>query len=301
MASKSDIDVAIDKVLTDFKISTLKAEQRTILDCLIEKKDCMAILPTGFGKSLPYQMLVSVRRELEKETSSDDVGKVIVCSPLVALMADQVDRINAVPNVTAAYRGACSNGDDDILKGKFDYLFASPETLISDKKWRMTLQQMNVSLIVVDEFHTICTWGGVGEQEEETAFRKWFRYIGELRSMFTTANLLALSATCTTTMRKRVMRELHMHKDLTTIISKSPNKPNIKFCVQKIDNTIDMSMVWLVDALEKLKIDFPRTIIYSNTIKQLSELYSYLCTENPDAVHLIDMFHSETPEEKKKL
>ena len=88
MASKSDIDVAIDKVLTDFKISTLKAEQRTILDCLIEKKDCMAILPTGFGKSLPYQMLVSVRRELEKETSSDDVGKVIVCSPLVALMAD---------------------------------------------------------------------------------------------------------------------------------------------------------------------------------------------------------------------
>lgn len=142
--------------------------------------------------------------------------------------------------------------------------------------------------------------GGVGEQEEETAFRKWFRHIGELRSMFTTANLLALSATCTTTMRKRVMRELHMHKDLTTIISKSPNKPNIKFCVQKIDNTIDMSMVWLVDALEKLKIDFPRTIIYSNTIKQLSELYSYLCTENPDAVHLIDMFHSETPEEKKK-
>ncbi|XP_071123375.1 uncharacterized protein [Mytilus edulis] len=118
----------------------------------------MAILPTGFGKLLPYQMLVSVRRELEKETSSDDVGKVIVCSPLVALMADQVNRINAVPNVTAAHRGACSNGDDDILKGKFDYLFASPETLISDKKWRMTLQQMNVSLIVEDEFHTICTY-----------------------------------------------------------------------------------------------------------------------------------------------
>ncbi|XP_076113624.1 ATP-dependent DNA helicase RecQ-like [Mytilus galloprovincialis] len=183
----------------------------------------MAILPTGFGKLLPYQMLVSVRRELEKETSSDDVGKVIVCSPLVALMADQVDRINAVPNVTAAYRSACSNGDDDILKGKFDYLFASPETLISDKKWRMTLQQMNVSLIVEDEFHTICTWGGVGEEEEETEFRKWFRHIEELRSMFTTANLLALSATCTTTMRKMVMRELHMHKDLTTIISNSPN------------------------------------------------------------------------------
>ncbi|VDI79138.1 ATP-dependent metalloprotease [Mytilus galloprovincialis] len=106
MASKSGIDVAIDKVLTDFKISTLKAEQRTILDCLIEKKDCIAILPTGFGKSLPYQMLVSVRRELEKETSSDDVGKrgsqlfqggvgcqVLVSSPKIIILRHTVKRL----------------------------------------------------------------------------------------------------------------------------------------------------------------------------------------------------------------
>ncbi|CAC5410391.1 unnamed protein product [Mytilus coruscus] len=159
MASKSDIDVAIDKVLTDFTILTLKTEQRTILDCLIDKKDCMAILPAGFGKSLPYQMLVSVRRELEKET-----------------------------------------------------------------------------------YQTMLERVAVGEQDEETAFRKWFRHIGKLRSMFPKACLLALSATCTNSMRKSVMRELHMQEDSTTIISKSTNQQNIKFCVQKVDNTVDMSM-----------------------------------------------------------
>lgn len=96
------------------------------------------------------------------------------------------------------------------------------------------------------------------------------------------------------------MRELHMLKDDTTLINKSPNKPNIKFCIQKVESSIEMSMQWLVDALDKLKLDFPRTIIYANTIKQLSDLYAYLCVENPDAIDLIDMFHSETPEDKKK-
>jgi len=60
-------------------------------------------------------------------------------------------------------------------------------------------------------------------------------------------------------------------------------------------------MQWLVDALDKLKLDFLRTIIYANTIKQLSDLYAYLCVENPDAIGLIDMFHSETQEDKKRV
>lgn len=106
MACKSNIDEAIEDVLRFFKINALKPEQRTILDCLLEKTDCMAILPTGFGKSLPYQMLVSLRRELSANCGvTTDVGKVIVCSPLEALMQDQVDRLNTVPNITAVYKG----------------------------------------------------------------------------------------------------------------------------------------------------------------------------------------------------
>lgn len=100
-------DEAIAKVLINFNLSALKSEQRSILNSLLDKKDCMAILPTGFGKSLPYQMLISVC--MEKGVEKSEIGKVLVCSPLVALMQDQVDRLNTIPNITAAYKGLYKN------------------------------------------------------------------------------------------------------------------------------------------------------------------------------------------------
>ena len=95
------IDATIVKVLKDFGKETLKEEQRTILMSMIDGRDCMAVLPTGFGKSLPYQMIVPVMREL----GDGDFGKVVVISPLTALMQDQITTLNAVPNVTAICLG----------------------------------------------------------------------------------------------------------------------------------------------------------------------------------------------------
>ena len=129
------------------------------------------------------------------------------------------------------------------------------------------------------------------------AFRKWFRHLGELRSIFPTANLLALSATCTKTVRRSIMNELGLLKGSATLIIRSPDKSNIKYYVKKIDASIEMSMQWLLDSLELEA--FPRTIIYATSIKQVSDLYNYLCTENPSNIHKVDMFHSETTDEKK--
>lgn len=68
----------------------------------------MAILPTGYGKSLPYQMLIPLRRMLQNPGADPtNVGKIIVCSPIIALMQDQVDRLNSIPNVKAVYKGRC--------------------------------------------------------------------------------------------------------------------------------------------------------------------------------------------------
>jgi superfamily II DNA helicase RecQ len=69
-----EVDNAMKKVLKDFNIQTLKEEQRDVLMVLLNNKDCMAVLPTGFGKSLPYQMLIPLRRQLlsgRSETSTD--------------------------------------------------------------------------------------------------------------------------------------------------------------------------------------------------------------------------------------
>lgn len=74
----------------------------------LKRKDCMAILPTWYGKSLPYQMLIPLRRMLQIPGADlTNVGKIIVCSPIhvIALMQDQVDRLNSIPNVKAVYRG----------------------------------------------------------------------------------------------------------------------------------------------------------------------------------------------------
>lgn len=86
--------------------------------------------------------------------------------------------------------------------------------------------------------------GGLGD-DEQFAFRKWFRHIEELRSMFPSANLLAVSATCNKEIRRTVMKELVLQKKSTTLIIRSPDESNTKYYVKKIDSSIELSMQWL--------------------------------------------------------
>ena len=85
MVSNSSVEEAFEKVKHLFGVERLKTEQLSILTSIIGGEDCVAVLPTGFGKSLPYQGARSVSNELSLE-----FHKVIVCPPLVSLMQDQV-------------------------------------------------------------------------------------------------------------------------------------------------------------------------------------------------------------------
>ncbi|XP_062610824.1 ATP-dependent DNA helicase RecQ-like [Saccostrea cucullata] len=134
-----------------FNVNELKDQQKEILDSILSKKHTVAVLPTGYGKSLPYQMYIPVLRESHAETP-----KVVVCCPLVALMEDQVNRLNRVPIVSMA--GNSIEGDERIKAGDVDIIFASPEALVGDPQWRCHMQKLNVGLLVIDEFHTIATW-----------------------------------------------------------------------------------------------------------------------------------------------
>lgn len=279
---------AMKKVSELFNVSNVKKEQEQMLEMLLRRQDCIAVLPTGYGKSLPYQMLVPVRREMK---TSDMNCKIIVCSPLMALMRDQCERLNSIPGIRAVYKGG-SQDNELIQSGDFDYLFASPEYLVGDKTFRAKIQTFDVSTIVVDEFHTISTWG---EEEGKQAFRKWFSHIGELRSLFPKASVLALSATCTKKISRRVSKILQLGTD-TTEIRISPNRDNIKVVVKKIPNTTEMAMVWIIDALSDGTL--PRTILYCTSIKDASNIYSYIITELPQCSE-VQMFHSETPEDVK--
>jgi superfamily II DNA helicase RecQ len=95
---------------------------------------------------------------------------------------------------------------------------------------------------------------------------------------------------------KKVMKLLNISEDAVQIFS-SPDKRNIKLVVVKISNTLEIAMSWLIDALTENKL--PRTLLYCNSIKTASSLYSYIVAEIPECKS-VEMYHSETPSDKKE-
>ncbi|XP_062580571.1 probable ATP-dependent DNA helicase RecS, partial [Saccostrea cucullata] len=145
-----EIESIIHSVITKFSVKELKKEQRQILDCLLRGEDCVGVLPTGYGKSLPYQIFPPVYQQLR-----DEKVVVLVCCPLIALMEDQVQRIQKTQFVSAEYIG--SSSDFDLKAHNIDVVFASPELLVGSKTCREAIQSLNIKVIVIDEFHTIAT------------------------------------------------------------------------------------------------------------------------------------------------
>ncbi|KAK3107439.1 hypothetical protein FSP39_014645 [Pinctada imbricata] len=270
-----------------------------MIEAILEKRDVLAVLPTGYGKSLPYQMYVPLRRKLSGDDYRKQSGmhdklnepKVSVCSPLLALMGDQVNKLNGVPEIRHI-----TNDDDKLRNGQFDYMFGSPELFVGSNKWREMIRESAIDLIVIDEFHTIATWGEK-ERDGKEAFRKWFGFVGGLRSLLPSATVLALSATCTNQVKRRVMKALAL-KPETLQIAISPNRPYIKLTVERISKDISFGFSWIVDALSSGT--FPKTLLYCTSINDCSKLYSYLLSELESQSELIEMYHSETPPTKKE-
>lgn len=119
MASDKFKEVLLD-VCKLFSIECLKEEQKTLVKSMLAKRNCIAVLPTGFGKSLPYQILLPLARRLVdkdwNEFCFDAESKIIVCCPLVALMEDQVKRLDKIDCLRALYKGMCTFCLNCILK-----------------------------------------------------------------------------------------------------------------------------------------------------------------------------------------
>lgn len=116
-----------------------------------------------------------------------------------------------------------------------------------------------------------------------------------MRSLCPGASILALSATCTQKIRKRVTKILRLNDAMD--VSISPNRENIKLVGNKISNTLESAMAWMIDPLKDGK--FPKTLVYCHIINDASNIYKYICTKIPDC-RSVDMYHSETEEDVKK-
>ncbi|XP_056003772.1 uncharacterized protein LOC130049787 [Ostrea edulis] len=137
--------------------------------------------------------------------------------------------------------------------------------------------------------------GGLEADKEDKVFRKWFRLVGEIRSYFPEASLFGLNMTCTKTIKKRVIEVLGL-KDYTNI-TVSRNKENIKYIVKKVDPNIERSLLWILDSIRDLKKEFPRTLFYCISIRDVGCVYNFIVSELSDVTNIenmVEMFHSET-------
>ena len=160
---ESDLPEALDRSLSSFpEVKSLKAEQRFVIEKVVHGRDVFAQLPTGFGKSLTFQILPPLCKCL-KSMGHDFPSKplvVIVCL-LLSIMEDQVKWLRSRG---FAYIGESNDKDRSIIHGQenFNFVYGSPESLAGDSRFRDMFSQIfyrrNTVAIVCDEVHTVVDW-----------------------------------------------------------------------------------------------------------------------------------------------
>ena len=205
-----------DEVLrTVFGFHEFRPGQRKIIDAVLNGRDCIGLMPTGAGKSLTFQIPAKILD-----------GAVLVLSPLISLMKDQVDAL-----VRTGFRAALLNStltpDDrqrtlaQLRAGALDIIYVAPEGL--GDGLRATLAAARISLIVVDEAHCISHWGH--------DFRPAYRQLAGLKAQFGDIPILALTATATRQVVGDVIRQLGMRKP--DGFKGSFFRPNLRITTQK--------------------------------------------------------------------
>ena len=197
-----------------FGFSSFRPLQEEIIRDFLAGKDVFAVLPTGGGKSLCFQLPALVRP-----------GLTVVVSPLIALMKDQVDALQAAGVAATFLNSSLAAGESKprlrgLHNGEFRLLYVAPERLmlsgfIDDlKKW-------NVSAFAIDEAHCVSEWGH--------DFRPEYRQLSSLREKFPGVPFMALTATATERVRADIVEQLHLHEPRCYVASF--NRPNLTYRV----------------------------------------------------------------------
>jgi len=198
-----------------FGFSAFRPLQEEIIRDTLAGRDVVALLPTGGGKSLCYQLPAVVR-----------AGLTIVVSPLIALMKDQVDALDAagVPatflNSTLEPAEAAARARR-LREGRYKLLYVAPERLMM-RSFLAALRDLDVRAVAVDEAHCISAWGH--------DFRPEYRRLCELREILPHAPIIALSATATERVRDDIAASLHMRSPRCYVASF--DRPNLLYRVE---------------------------------------------------------------------
>lgn len=209
---------ALDILKQYWGYDSFRPMQEEIINAAIDGKDVLAILPTGGGKSICFQVPALMKD-----------GLAIVVTPLIALMKDQVQNLNDRGIRAMAVHAGMNRHEVDLALnnatyGDYKFLYLSPERL-GTFLFRSYLPQMNISYIVVDEAHCISQWG--------YDFRPDYLKIGEIRE-HTDAPIIALTATATPKVADDITEKLGFKEKL--ILKAGFERPNLSYVVRHSDD-----------------------------------------------------------------
>ncbi|MFC4097852.1 RecQ family ATP-dependent DNA helicase [Euzebyella saccharophila] len=252
--------------------SDFRGSQEKIIKAALNGEDVLALLPTGGGKSICFQVPAMCQE-----------GICIVVSPLVALIHDQVTNLKNRGIKAIALTGGISFEElvqqlDNCLYGGYKFLYLSPERLQQNLVIER-IQQMNVNLIAIDEAHCISQWGH--------DFRPAYLDCGQLRDLLPTTPIMALTATATKEVAKDIVTHLNLKAPLS--VKDSFLRENIAFKVKTTE-----------DKLYQLKQLFGRNkssgIVYTSSRKMTVKLAQYLNSNQISAT----FFHGGLTKKEKQ-
>jgi len=244
------------KLLRDrFGIESLRAGQQEVIDSVLAGHDTLAIMPTGAGKSLCYQL-----------PALHLGGTTVVASPLISLMKDQADKLDEVGVDATQVNSTLTSRDEstaiaDIKQSKHDVVFATPERL-ADPEFIAALRKNDIKLFVIDEAHCISQWGH--------DFRPAFLEVAGAVAAVGKPPVLALTATATDAVIDDIRRQLGSPR--MRVINTGIYRENLHYAVRQVTNAQEKH----TSLLSFVKNNSGLGIVYTATVKATEEVYGWL-------------------------
>ena len=247
-----------------FGVEAFRPGQRELIETVLSGRDALGILPTGAGKSLCYQLPALVLP-----------GVVVVVSPLIALMQDQIGHLNQA-HIDAARLDSTLSAlrrqieEQAIGAGEREVLLVTPEQLLKAEILE-ALQRRGVSLFVVDEAHCVSQWGH--------DFRPAYLHLREAIARLGYPTVLALTATAPPDRVADILDSLGIPR--ARVVSTGIERDNLNFEVVRTVNRAEKEQ----RLLQVLREQPGAAIVYVTTVRRANELQGWLTGQEQQAVH----------------
>ncbi|ACQ54754.1 DNA helicase RecQ [Clostridium botulinum] len=268
------LEGAKDLLKKHFGYNEFRKAQEKVIESIIKKEDTVAIMPTGAGKSICYQIPALIFE-----------GVTVVISPLISLMKDQVDSLKEV-GIEATYINSSLNNLEieerifNAREGIYKLIYIAPERLESDSFVR-SLNNLNIALVAVDEAHCVSQWG----HDFRPSYTKISNFIRKLSKR---PIVTAFTATATEAVRKDILNSLELQNPKVFVTGF--DRENLSFSVIKGEDKEKFIFAYLGNNIGKVGI------IYTSTRKEAESLYNKINKKG----YKVGVYHAGLNDEERK-